>query len=657
MSQKYIPGKYSASAEGMSKVEVSLTVDQDKIREVRINVPGESKDFGQAAAKELEKQLLAAQSAEIDGVSGASLTTKAVKIATKEALQDAKGKKHKMDFSLDDGTFTGKSSGHGGPLKVEVSTKNNQIKSVKVVNNSESLDIATDVLTIIPKEIVDQQTLGVDAITGVTLTSRAIINATEDAMEKAKADIISWQQKPYKNPNLFKATDFHTNLLIIGGGMAGLATAAFALKNKVKDVILIEKNSRVGGSLRYATGGFVAANSTVMHQNKYDDSLQRVMDWVRQDNNGRTRNYIDESFVEYLLSETGKTLDQMLQMTDSKVEWVIPDPYLHVVWARNGADTAQRLEKYIRQHGGRIIVDTELKDICSKDNVATKAIFENKSGKFSVSADNIVVTTGGTSFNHKQLMERFTPGISKVDIHNEANHANSGEGYAALIKIGAIPDGEDVYKNGFVMMGNTYDLALMPNLYEKAILINKSGKRFTNEKPFDYGNITAEMFKEVSSAYYLIFDTDLLDPKFKNLLDSNPNSFRKVQKSKSLADLARKINLNPEVLIDTVKSYNRICDNKRDPFGKDADSLVKYSGKNGFYAVYVRPGSWGTMGGVRINKNMQVLTKDGHFENLFTAGETATGDLFTEYYMGAFSLGYYSTEGRLNCRRSFSKRR
>lgn len=51
--KKYIPGSYSAHAEGMSTVKANITVDQDKITDLQLEMPGESKDFGQAAMKEL----------------------------------------------------------------------------------------------------------------------------------------------------------------------------------------------------------------------------------------------------------------------------------------------------------------------------------------------------------------------------------------------------------------------------------------------------------------------------------------------------------------------------------------------------------------------------------------------------------------------------
>lgn len=645
---KYQDGIYKASAKGKNNIAVTVKIQNNHIKKVTLASDKNNK-FTNDTFKILRNQILDKQSANIDGVTGASLTSRAVKEALGQIVEKAQGKEHKQNLALKDGTFTGTANGHGGRLEVKLTAKNNQLTNLKVTKNHESPDIATAVLREIPKQIVAQQTLGVDVITGASLTSQAIIDATSDALTKASGDVLSWKEKPYHNPNTFQAHDFDTNLLIVGAGMAGLATAAFALKNGIKDVTILEKNSRIGGSLRYATGGFVAVNSENMKKEHYDDSLSRVMNWVHQDNDGTTRNGINEDFVQYLLKNTGKTLDQMIAMTNSKVELVLPDPYLHVVWARNGADTAQRLEKYIRDHGGRILTDINLDHILVKEGQAIGVEANNRQGdKFKVKANNIVISTGGTSYNHEELMNKVTPGIEKVDIHNEANEANTGAGYDALLKVDARPDGEDVYKNGFIMAGNTYDLALMPNLYQTAMLLNAEGKRFTNEVPFDYGNITTAMFEEASPAYYLIFDGNLIDKKFAQKLNSQPNTFMAVAKAKTISELAKQLGLGETTLQDTINTYNRIVNAGVDPLGKDKKYLKPFTGQSGYYGLYVRPGSWGTMGGVKINRKMQVIKNDGSvYPNLFAAGETATGDLFSEYYMGAFSLGYYSTEGRL----------
>ena len=87
----YTPGTYSATAQGMGTVLVTMTFSEDAITDVVLDVSAETASIGQAAADELKSQVLAAQAAEIDGVSGASITSKAVREAAAKCIAQAKG--------------------------------------------------------------------------------------------------------------------------------------------------------------------------------------------------------------------------------------------------------------------------------------------------------------------------------------------------------------------------------------------------------------------------------------------------------------------------------------------------------------------------------------------------------------------------------------
>ena len=85
----YVPGTYTADAVGMGKVIVSVTVDENAITAVEIDGSQETPEIGGAAIETLQQQVMDAQGAEIDGVSGATLTTNAVKMAVEAALAQA----------------------------------------------------------------------------------------------------------------------------------------------------------------------------------------------------------------------------------------------------------------------------------------------------------------------------------------------------------------------------------------------------------------------------------------------------------------------------------------------------------------------------------------------------------------------------------------
>ena len=88
----YTPGTYTGTAEGISStVKVTMTFSDSAVTDVVVDTSGETASFGAAAADELREQLLAAGSAEIDGVSGSTITSDAVMKAAKSCYAQAKG--------------------------------------------------------------------------------------------------------------------------------------------------------------------------------------------------------------------------------------------------------------------------------------------------------------------------------------------------------------------------------------------------------------------------------------------------------------------------------------------------------------------------------------------------------------------------------------
>lgn len=90
----YTPGDYTGSAKGYGGVvTVTVTVDENKVTNVQAVGPDETESIGGAALQPLASAILEKGSAEIDGISGATLTSNAVKEAARAALEQAKQKK------------------------------------------------------------------------------------------------------------------------------------------------------------------------------------------------------------------------------------------------------------------------------------------------------------------------------------------------------------------------------------------------------------------------------------------------------------------------------------------------------------------------------------------------------------------------------------
>jgi fumarate reductase flavoprotein subunit len=83
------------------------------------------------------------------------------------------------------GTYLGTSQGNNGPVTVEVKVDEKSILSVKVVSHRETAGISDNAIKLIPMQILKNQSLAVDAISGATKVSNAIIEAAKQAIEKA----------------------------------------------------------------------------------------------------------------------------------------------------------------------------------------------------------------------------------------------------------------------------------------------------------------------------------------------------------------------------------------------------------------------------------------------------------------------------------------
>src|SRR5699024_8566592 len=141
------------------------------------------------------------------------------------------------------GTYTTEAEGYG--VVQEVDTKFTEIENIEVLDNSETAGIGSTAIEKLPAEIVESQSLGVDTISGATITSEAILDAVSKAVEEAGGDVESLKNTSNSDTDK-EAVKMETDVVVIGGGGAGLAAAVSAADNGA-EVILVEKTAALGG--------------------------------------------------------------------------------------------------------------------------------------------------------------------------------------------------------------------------------------------------------------------------------------------------------------------------------------------------------------------------------------------------------------------------
>ena len=167
-------GPLTGTANGFGgPITVSVTMDGDKITAVEIVSNSETPEIAGTALEQIPAAIVAANSPDVDVVSGATYTSNGIINAVKNALDSAGG---------GSGALTGTADGFIGPITVAVTMDGDTITAVEVISNSETIEIAGGALEQIPAAIVAANSPDVDVVSGATYTSNGIINAVKNAL-------------------------------------------------------------------------------------------------------------------------------------------------------------------------------------------------------------------------------------------------------------------------------------------------------------------------------------------------------------------------------------------------------------------------------------------------------------------------------------------
>ena len=167
-------GPLTGTANGFGgPITVSVTMDGDKITAVEIVSNSETPEIAGTALEQIPAAIVAANSPDVDIVSGATYTSNGIINAVKNALDSAGG---------GSGALTGTADGFIGPITVAVTMDGDTITAVEVISNSETIEIAGGALEQIPAAIVAANSPDVDVVSGATYTSNGIINAVKNAL-------------------------------------------------------------------------------------------------------------------------------------------------------------------------------------------------------------------------------------------------------------------------------------------------------------------------------------------------------------------------------------------------------------------------------------------------------------------------------------------
>ena len=251
-------GEYTASAQGMDgPVTVTATFDESGITDVSVDVSGETAGIGAEIADEVQKQILEAQSAEIDGVAGATVSSQAVAAAVADLIAQASGEAGDADapISFTEGTYTATTDGYNGPVTFGVTFSADALTDVTVTESAETAHVGTPAYEIVIPAMIEANGTGVDGLSGATFTTRAIREAVNDAAEQAGCTNLDAFMKNTVEVVAQDPIEETYDVVIVGAGGAGISAAAQAAQDG-NTVLVIEKNAEVGGNTLVSGGQY-----------------------------------------------------------------------------------------------------------------------------------------------------------------------------------------------------------------------------------------------------------------------------------------------------------------------------------------------------------------------------------------------------------------
>ena len=163
---------------------VEVVVKDGVITKVDVLEQHETQGVGSVAVDWMPGRIIEANSADVDGVTGATVTSNAIKSAVTTAIELAKNGGAAAALS-EPVTVQATVDGKNGPITVEVTTDGVNILDVKVLEHSETQGVGSVAADWMPGRIVEANSTDVDGVTGATVTSDAIKTAVTEALHNA----------------------------------------------------------------------------------------------------------------------------------------------------------------------------------------------------------------------------------------------------------------------------------------------------------------------------------------------------------------------------------------------------------------------------------------------------------------------------------------
>ena len=555
--------------------------------------------------------------------------------------------------TVNDGNYTGIGTGYNGYVTVSASFRNGVLTNVIITDQQETKAVSDAALTKIPEYVISEQSLNVDVSTGATQTSKAVIEAIGNAITAANGNVDEWKTD-CTGKNKEKTIQEDTDVTVVGGGAAGIATV-LRLQEMGYTTSLIEKDSEIGGSLRYyANSGQIVAGSTKLNLFDIDPSEPLAEDIAAYSN--QTNNAALTQILEDNIGETVDWQSKILGITFDKKTGYIPTDGLALnsvmLYDESSGEIDELLQKEVKVSGASVHTNAGIIGLRYDEEGKVIGVRAKKSNGdiIETTSKYVVLATGTAAGNLNMIPDRD---------HN-SNYlgltTNTGDALA-LAKDTEHPyqieDGSVIYNYlGYSVRDITLDtyLATKSILSKGVALVNNTGDRFIDETE-PYNQISDAIHNQNNATSYLVMNEEVYQEWKKKLLSTATitKSEEKYLESmygivpfsgETLSEAAVSADLDAQKLLETISFHNLEID------ASSTNTMGKIDPEKTTCIIPLNKYRYETTGGLKVDNHLNLLDGNGLAQpNVFAVGSVA-GNVFGEKMPGGAGLAWAFVSGK-----------
>ena len=444
-------------------------------------------------------------------------------------------------------------------------------------------------------------------------------------------------------PRISRAAGETWDLIVVGGGSAGLPCAIFAAQQGAR-VLVVDRAHRLGGTLDRSMGQIAAAGTRLQAELEIEDSPEAHFDDIRRISKGK----VDTGLIRVFVNEAARTLDWLGEhgftpLDGHPVKYGGHEPYMtrRYQWAEQGGVAILKvlLPQFLdlaRQGSIEFLIRTDAQELIQDDSGAVKGVMvrDAMGRKMDLLGRKVALTSGGCAGNPEMFREMHgAPLYASL-----AYPFNLGGGLEMGVAAGGTLRGAELFQTFFGMVLNDFNVPSTPapipvrttpqSRMPWEVYVNTAGQRFVRE---DHPSVDARehaLLGQQDHRYWIVFDQAIMDaaPSVvmnwdRARLDLAFDKYHFFSRGESLAELAYWAGIDGDGLTAAVDGYNSAQAAGQDSdFGREHMPLPV--GKPPYYAIRMQGAQILSFAGLNVNTSLEVLNGNGDpIPNLYAAGE------------------------------------